>query len=174
MATWRTPSPLSQSASARRSAVIVPKVRVWTSAAPPGAARRTQTTTVFLWTSNPAQRSRKMSMGPPVRWRRLAPGDDLGAGGQLALRAARRAGDDRVGLDMESSRGQARFVLGLGSTGPTSGLGPGGTSSLRVAEPATIFMASGDLSYGHDDSFGETGAGASGETAAPRARPHAR
>src|SRR5262245_14902810 len=63
MATWVTPSSASQSPSASNWLVMVPKVRVCCCTFPLAARRRTQTTTVFLWTSRPAHEGYTRSIG---------------------------------------------------------------------------------------------------------------
>src|SRR3954466_11649386 len=62
MATWVTPSAASQSASASRSAVIVPKVRTVLRAGSFIPDTITQATTLFLWMSSPQQRGYTMSI----------------------------------------------------------------------------------------------------------------
>jgi hypothetical protein len=56
MATGVTSCRLSQSSSANRSAVMVPKVRTTRWGAPSGSVSSTQATTVFWWMSQPQQR----------------------------------------------------------------------------------------------------------------------
>src|SRR6266571_1947409 len=61
MPTRSTPCSTNQSRSSRSSGVVVPNVRSSTARLPSGPGRRTQATTVALWTSRPAQRSTSIS-----------------------------------------------------------------------------------------------------------------
>src|SRR5262249_57705737 len=56
MATWVTPCSASQSDRANRSRVMVENVRTSSEGLPGRSQQRTQTTTLALWTSMPAQR----------------------------------------------------------------------------------------------------------------------
>jgi hypothetical protein len=56
MATCVTPCSASQSAKASKPLVIVEKVRPSSNTLPGRSRQRTQTTTLLLWTSMPAQR----------------------------------------------------------------------------------------------------------------------
>src|SRR5918911_3612341 len=67
MAAWVTPSAASQSDSASRSAVMVPKVRTVRRACPFSPDTITQATTLFLWMSSPQQRGYTMSIVDVLR-----------------------------------------------------------------------------------------------------------
>jgi hypothetical protein len=62
MATWVHPALVSQSASARRSGVLAPKVRIIFSAGPVGAVEMRQATTLRLCPSRPQQHGCSTSM----------------------------------------------------------------------------------------------------------------
>src|SRR5512135_1806467 len=63
MATIVTPWAANQSDRSRRSRVMVAKVLMFLATLPAGSTRRTQATTVRLWTSRPAQQACSTSIG---------------------------------------------------------------------------------------------------------------
>src|SRR5436305_9602381 len=75
MAAWVTPRSASQSDRASRSAVMVEKVRTSSDGLPGRSQQRTQTTTLLLWTSIPAQRGYRVSTAVS-RW--TSPPEDSG------------------------------------------------------------------------------------------------
>src|SRR4051794_17128611 len=74
---------------------------------------------------------------------RLAPPGRPRGVEQFALGAPRRAGGDRFGFDMESSRGLARFVLGLNAPVPETALGQRGRVTSMIGETRPHFHAFG-------------------------------
>ena len=108
---------------------------------------RTQATTVFLWTSRPAQRACKTSIGKLPGQRGVAGRRTTSRQEQFALRAPRGAGGDRVGFEqVESSRGRARFVCGL-ETPNTKRPSPGTDDRSTITPLAPIFMRSGEPNW---------------------------
>src|SRR6516164_3098548 len=112
MATWRTPWASSQSDNSSNWAVMVPKVRTWELTVPSGPSRRTQATTVFLWTSNPAQQSRKISMVVPPKLRPVRADGATSQVEQFPLRAPPGCGGRQGGVrrDVEPRSGPSSFA----------------------------------------------------------------
>src|SRR5262245_59690259 len=141
MATCVTPSSANQSANSSRSAVMVPKVRVWRCTLPLAVTRRTQATTVSLWTSRPAQAEWRMSMADS---RRPGPGRQR-ADEQSALRALPR------GMRQFRVRGAVRVRLTRGLKAPREYRprpGPG----QRLAYPRlSLFSWFLGVAQRHDD-----------------------
>src|SRR5262245_27781712 len=123
MATWLTRCPASQSDRASRSAVMVENVRTCSTGLPGRSQQRTQTTTLSLWTSMPAQRGYRVSMGGSGTGR--AP-EDIGE--QTLCSACSPLGRGR----QFRVRGDVRTKLydGLAAPVTNAGLSPGEQPTL--------------------------------------------
>src|SRR5438105_2702944 len=123
IATWVTPYPPSQSRNASSSAVVVPNVRTCCSRTLVRPGTRTHATTVFLWTSNPQQRSITRSMAAPPR--RSAPAPAGASCSRLcsacSMATMRGPGSSHVNFGADSRYQTSSTWPGVGAAGMIAG-----------------------------------------------------